>query len=92
MPARVPLDVDLEDRLLYGLTPMRLGYLVVGLLIAFAAWSGHWSVLPVRAAASVAIASTSAIAAWGRWHGRALDSWAADVVIFTIATRRVRFR
>src|SRR5207245_534446 len=37
MPARVPLDVDLEDKLLYGLTPIRLVYLVVSLLVSFGA-------------------------------------------------------
>ena len=39
MPARVPLDVDLEDKLIYGLTPMRLAYLVVSLLAGLR--SGH---------------------------------------------------
>jgi len=43
MPARVLLDVDLEDKLLYGLTPMRLAYLVVALLGGFALWSSPWS-------------------------------------------------
>jgi len=38
MPARVLLDVDLEDKLLYGLTPMRLAHLVVSLLGGFALW------------------------------------------------------
>src|SRR5665811_2374740 len=42
MPARVPLDVDLEDRLLYGLTPIRLAYAVGALLAAFALWSSPW--------------------------------------------------
>ena len=35
MPARVPLDVDLEDRLVYGLTPTRLAYVVISLLGLF---------------------------------------------------------
>jgi len=91
MPARVPLDVDLEDRLLYGLTPMRLGYLVVGMLAGFSVWSAHWSSAPVRAAAAITIAVIGATAAWGRWRGRALDSWLADMVIFIIATYRVRW-
>lgn len=92
MSARIPLDVDLEDRLLYGLTPIRLAYLVVGLLGAFAVWSAHGSPAPVRAAAALLIASIAAIAAWGRWRGRALDSWATDFVIFTVATWRLRLR
>jgi hypothetical protein len=92
VPARVPLDVDMEDKLLYGLTPMRLGYLVVALLAAFSVWSAHWTVTPVRAAIALAIASLGACAAWGRWRGRALDSWVTDIAIFTLATRRFRWR
>lgn len=92
MPARVPLDVDMEDRLLYGLTPMRLGYLVVGLLAGFSVWSTHWAATPFRAGAAITIASLGAAAAWGRWRGRSLDSWVADLAIFTIATHRVRIR
>ena len=38
MRAKAPLDVDLEDKLLYGLTPMRLAYLVVGLVAGFGLW------------------------------------------------------
>jgi PrgI family protein len=91
MPARVPLDVDLEDRLLYGLTPMRLGYVVVGMLAGFSIWSTHWSALPVRAAAAITTAAVGAAAAWGRWRGRALDSWLADIVMFVITTYRVRW-
>jgi hypothetical protein len=88
MPARVPLDVDLEDRLLYGLTPMRLGYLVVGLLAGFSVWSAHWSSTPVRASAAIAIAAFGAAGAWGRWRGRPVDSWLADIALFAIATYR----
>ena len=29
MRAHVPQDVDLEDKLIYGLTPVRFGYLVI---------------------------------------------------------------
>src|SRR5438874_90854 len=36
MRARVPLDVDLEDRLLYGLTPVRLAYVVLAGLAVIA--------------------------------------------------------
>ena len=51
MSARAPLDVDLEDKLLYGLTPIRLAYLLVSLLGGFALWSSPWSIQPVRAVA-----------------------------------------
>ena len=92
MSARVPLDVDLEDKLLYGLTPTRLAYLVIALLAAFAVWSAHWSMAPIRGATAVALAGFGAIAAWGRWRGRPLDRWLIDLTLFVLATYRVRWR
>ena len=92
MPARIPLDVDMEDKLLYGLTPMRLGYLVVGLLAGFSIWSAHWAPAPIRALTAISIGLVAAGAAWGRWRGRALDGWIADLVLFVMATHRVRIR
>ena len=89
MSARAPLDVDLEDKLLYGLTPTRLVYLVIALLAAFSAWSGHWAPAPVRAVCAVLLALIGAAAAWGRWRGRPLDRWAIDIVHFARATYRV---
>jgi hypothetical protein len=89
MPARVPLDVDLEDKLLYGLTPMRLAYLVVALLAGFALWSTPWAPTPIRAAAALAVAGAGAAVAWGRWRSRAADSWIADIALFIVRTYRV---
>lgn len=89
MPARAPLDVDLEDKLLYGLTPMRLGYAVIALLSGFAVWSSHWAATPVRAAACLLVFGAGATLAWGRWRGRAADGWLTDVAAFLTRTRRV---
>jgi hypothetical protein len=89
MRARAPLDVDLEDKLLYGLTPMRLVYLVVGLVAGFGLWSSPWAPSPVRAFSCSAVIAAAAVAAWGRWHGRAVDGWAADLFLFVISTRRL---
>ncbi|OLC64569.1 MAG: hypothetical protein AUH69_11915 [Actinobacteria bacterium 13_1_40CM_4_65_12] len=88
MPARIPLDVDLEDKLLYGLTPMRLAYLVVSLLGGFSLWSSEWSAQPVRASACVAVIGLGMAMAWGRWRARAADQWLTDLAIFI--TRRYR--
>jgi len=89
--ARVPLDVDLEDKLLYGLTPTRLAYLVVGLLAAFSIWSTHWASVPVRATCAIAIGAVGVTAAWGRWRGRALDGWVIDLAAFCAATYQLRW-
>lgn len=89
MPARVPLDVDLEDKLLYGLTPVRLAYMVLAVLVGLALWSSGWPAVPVRAVAAAACVGIGAAASWGRWRGRAADAWIVDVVLFMARTHRV---
>ena len=89
MPPRVPLDVDLEDRLIYGLTPTRLAYLVVAMVSGFAVWSSPWAPAAVRALAALLIIGLGAVASWGRWRGRAADLWLVDIALFSIRTRQV---
>jgi hypothetical protein len=91
MPARIPLDVDLEDKVLYGLTPTRLVYLVVALLAAFSLWSAHWAPAAIRGACAAALVTLGAAAAWGRWRGRPADAWVIDIASFFYATYRVRW-
>ena len=91
MHARIPLDVDLEDKLIYGLTPTRLAYLVIALLAGFAAWSTHWAPSPVRASIALVIAFVGAVAAWGRWRGRPVDAWAIDLAIYIVGNHRLRW-
>src|SRR2546430_16226925 len=91
MPARIPLDVDLEDKLLYGLTPTRLAYLVVALLAAFSLWSAQWASIPIRAAAAIALLIVGVVAAWGRWRARAVDGWLFDVAVLFVGAYRVRW-
>lgn len=92
MPARVPLDVDLEDRLVYGLTPIRLGYLVLALLGGFSTWSSPWAPAVARGVCALAIVAVGAAAAWGRWRGRAADDWAGDVAWFALANIRADWK
>jgi hypothetical protein len=87
--AKAPLDVDLEDKLLYGLTPMRLAYLVLSLLGGFALWSSQWAPSSVRATSCIAVIGIGSVAAWGRWRGRAVDAWIGDISLFVINTRRI---
>ncbi len=89
MRARVPLDVDLEDRLLYGLTPVRLAYVVLAILAGIALWSLNWMPAYVRGPLAVLAAALGAAMAWGRWRGRAADSWAVDFARFVMASHRI---
>ena len=90
MPARVPLDVDLEDRLVYGLTPTRLAYLVISLLGGFALWSSDWAPSLLRAFAALLVIGAGAAVSWGRWRGTPADTWLVDLVLFTTRTRQVK--
>jgi hypothetical protein len=91
VPARVPLDVDLEDKLLYGLTPVRLAYMVVAVLAGIALWSSNWAPVPFRAVAAAACIGVGATVSWGSWRGRAADSWIVDIVLFIARTHRVEW-
>lgn len=82
MTARVPQDVDLEDRLVFNLTPIQLGYLVIGALAAGITWKLHWAPGPARLVAALPLAGSGCVLAWGRWQGRALDAWAGDLLLF----------
>ena len=89
MPARVPLDVDLEDRLLYGLTPTRLAYLVISLIVGFALWSSTWGSTLLRGAGALVVFVAGASVAWGRWRGRPADALLVDVATFAARTHRI---
>ena len=85
----MPLDVDLEDRLLYGLTPVRLAYVVLAGLAALAIWSSEWMPTVVRGALAVFTVAGGGAMAWGRWRGRAADAWATDAVRFLMGSHRI---
>ena len=92
MRARIPLDIDLEDRIVYGLTPIRLAYAVLSGLAAMAVWSQ--GAIPVFARvllAAICLAS-GVVLAWGRWRSRPADAWLVDLSRFVWNTRRVRWR
>lgn len=89
MSARVPQDVDLDDRLLFGLTATRFGELGVAVLAAFAAWRIVPAVGPAIAFVALAV---GVVLGWGRWRGRPADHWAVVFVLFAIRTRRVEVR
>jgi hypothetical protein len=82
MRASVPHDVDLEDHLIYGLTPVRFGYLVVAVLGSMGVWGLRWLPLAARLAPCVLLIIAAAVLAWGRWRGRPLDRLVVDLGIF----------
>lgn len=78
MRARIPAGIDLEDKLLYGLSPARLGYVTVSLVAAI--WTLRQpALLPVRVVAALLLLAAGGAAGWMRRDGRHLDSWAVDL-------------
>jgi len=76
---RAPLDLDLEDHLIFGLTPVRFGYLAVGGLAAYTL--GAHLPGPLGLPVAVVLLALAAAFAWVRWHGRSLDSWLIDLAV-----------
>jgi len=82
MRARVPQDVDLEDKLVYGLSPLRFGYLVVATLGVLSLWRLDAMPAGLRLLTCFVLASGAGVLAWGRWRARPLDAWLLDLVVF----------
>ena len=90
MKVRVPIDVDLEDKLIYGLSPTRFGYVALSVLAAMVAWAGGRPPLVPRLAAALLLLLVGAGAGWVTFRGRHLDDWAVDVGRYLIGNHRVR--
>jgi hypothetical protein len=91
MRASVPHDVDLEDHLIYGLTPIRFGYLVVAVLGSMAVWGLRWLPAAARLAPCLLLIIAAAVLAWGRWRGRPLDRLLVDLGIFLRRNYGIQF-
>jgi hypothetical protein len=89
MGVRAPLDVDLEDRLVFGLTPLRFGYIALAGLSAMALWGQRWAPVPVRLIACLPVLLLGAALAWGRWRGRGSDRWLLDLTVYLLANHRL---
>ena len=84
MRTRIPAGIDLEDRLLYGLSPARLGY-VAGLAV-LATWCWRQPVWgPLRILAALILLAAAGAVGWLRYNGRHVDAWAEDLARHTRA-------
>jgi hypothetical protein len=92
MNARVPQDVDLEDRLIYGLSPVRFGYLVIAVLGALTVWRLDALSPWLRAVPCLLLLGLGVGLAWGRWRGRALDRWLIDLCVYVRRNYALRLR
>jgi hypothetical protein len=86
--ARIPAGIDLEDRLLYGLSPARLGYVVALLVVAAWFWrQPFWA--PLRVLPGLLMLAAAAAIGWWKHDGRHLDAWAEDLARHLVTGYRV---
>ena len=90
MKARVPMDVDLEDQLIYGLSPTRFGYVAIAVLAAMVVWAGGRPPVVPRVALALVLLAIGAGAGWVTFRGRHLDDWALDLARFLVGNHRIR--
>lgn len=88
MKVRIPVDVDLEDRLIYGLTPLRLGYVAIAGLAALSAFRVA-APLPLRLPVCLLLLALAAAAGWAKYDGRHADRWVIDVFTYLSTNYRV---
>jgi hypothetical protein len=86
----MPQDVDLEDKLIYGLTPGRFGYLVVAALTAVMLWNVAGLPSGLRLPGCLVLCAAGGLLSWGRFAGRPADRFLADALIFFSRTYRLR--
>jgi hypothetical protein len=79
MRTRIPAGIDLEDRLLYGLSPARLGY-VAGLAVLASWWWRQPVWGPLRVLVAIVLLAAAGAVGWLRYDGRHIDGWAEDLV------------
>jgi hypothetical protein len=90
MAVRAPQDVDLEDKLIYGLSPLRFAYLVVAALTCLCTWRLETLPAALRLPMCLAVIAAGAGLAWGRWRGQPSDRCLLDAVLFARRNYHVR--
>ena len=88
MRARIPAGIDLEDRLLYGLSPVRLGYVAGLVVLAIWFWRQPLPV-PLRVLPAAILLGAAAAVGWLRYEGRHADSWVEDLVRHVVRRYRI---
>ncbi|HEY8693700.1 MAG TPA: PrgI family protein [Chloroflexota bacterium] len=91
-PVKVPLHLEIEDVLVFGLGAADLLWLAGGLLV------GWWIVLnlpaplPLQLAAAAPAAISGAVFGPARLSGRPLRTWMTELLAFALRPRRRVYR
>jgi PrgI family protein len=85
----IPTHLNVEDKLVFGLTARQFLYVLVGCTLAYAVWD-QASIVPAALRVGVATACllVSTVIALVRPSGRALEEWLLAALIFCSTPRR----
>jgi hypothetical protein len=90
---QVPTHLNVEDRLVLGLTARQFLYLLSGVAVGYGAWDAHaWLAFEPRLALALTALLAGAALALVRPAGRGLDQWLLVVFQFLFAPRRCAWR
>src|SRR5919199_4475694 len=78
----IPTHLDVEDKLLFGLTARQFLYLVVGCSLAYGVWQQPTLADGVRLGLAVVCAVGAAVVALVRPLGRPLEEWLVAGLFF----------
>jgi len=84
---QIPSGIDSEDRVAFGLSASRLGYLLIGSLSAYVIYLRPWP-WGVRIPLLAVLAAVTAAIVFLRLHGQPLEQWIAAAIEYYSAPRR----
>jgi hypothetical protein len=89
----VPTHLDVEDKVLFGLTVRQFLYLLVGCSASYALWERMATLgEPVRIGAGAMCGTTTLAFALLRPAGRALEEWLVAALVFAASPRTAIWR
>jgi hypothetical protein len=84
----IPTHLDVEDKLLFGLTARQFLYLVVGCSLAYGVWQQPALAEGLRLGLAVACAAGAAVVALVRPLGRPLEEWVVAGLFYAASPRQ----
>jgi hypothetical protein len=92
----IPTHLDVQDKVLFGLTTRQTMHLLLGLAAAAAVWthlpSAELVPVAVRFAAAAVCLCAGLVTALARPHGRGIEEWAVVVLRYAATPRRSVWR
>jgi hypothetical protein len=89
----IPTHLNVEDKLLFGLTARQFLYVLVGTSLSYGMWDQTVAAPPALRVTIVAICLLAAAAmAWLRPHNRPLEEWLLASCVYVATPRRATWR